>query len=642
MFQFRLAARGERASIIGTEDNLILDKEIRKNYYTEDERWQQFNALPADIQTAIESYKNGVNTYLDSMAVNPNKYKPLEFLFFPFDRWKVTDTIALTQVLMRIFGEDGGEELTRLAELQTNGQAWLDENRPINDPAVPTTIPANVSISSKQWKYSGIVVDNDIIQSINQKQKRIDEYARSQQFPSKLGSFAVLITGAKSNTGNVMFLGAPQLGFHRQNTIRIPNEVELQCPTLHAGGMIVAGMPGIIIGRNDYYAWTITSGNSDNVDVYIDSTQDNTYGKYWYNGEWQDFEVIEESISFAGVPQSFTHYRTVHGPVFGDDLSNHQVFSKKMTFWNNELSMMMAIFGIMKGSNLEQFEAAAAFIPVSLNLFYAGKDQNVKFWHVGHYQDRSDGVDPRLPHKGDGTEEWGGMMDFSALPSFQNPSQGYFVNWNNKPVAWWNNGDNVPYRSNVDSTDATWRVLAIDRYVGPINDFSFDQLKDTPRQITSHGSYQQALEFGTDEVIDENVLPSGQSGFVSIVGVPDLHKSDQWPLHVNWEFKDMIFAEIETGVDNPSAIPDEFTLFQNYPNPFNPVTTISYTLPVQSHVLIAIFNAKGQFVEKVIDKVQEAGKHDVTWQASDFGSGVYFYKLTSGKFTAVRKAIYLK
>ncbi|MCH8128235.1 penicillin acylase family protein, partial [candidate division KSB1 bacterium] len=557
MFQFRLAARGEIASIQGTEDNLNYDKGIRTIYYTEQERLQKFNALPTDIQTAIESYKDGVNTYLDSMAVNPNKYKPLEFYIIPFNPWKVTDSIAIIQFILRNFGESGGNELTRLAELQTNGQAWLDENRPINDPAVPTTIPANVSISSKQWKYSGIVVDNDIIQSINQKQNWIDEYARNQHLPAKLGSFAVLITGAKSNTGNVMLLGAPQMGGHEQNIIRIPNEVELQCPTLHAGGMIVAGMPGIIIGRNDYFSWTLTSGFSDNVDVYIDSTQDNTYGKYWYNGEWQDFEVIEESISFAGVPQSFTHYRTVHGPVFGEDLANHQVFSKKMTFWNNELAMMLAIFGIIRASNLEQFEAAAELIPVSFNLFYAGKDQNVKYWHVGHYQDRSDGVDPRLPHKGDGTEEWGGMMDFSTLPSSQNPSQGYFVNWNNKPVAWWNNGDNVPFRSNTDPKSITWRVLAMQQYVGPINSFSFEQLKDTPRQIQDHGSYQQALEFGTDEVIDENVLPSGQSGFVSIVGVPDLHKSDQWPLHVNWEFKDMIFAEIETGVDNLGALPSE-------------------------------------------------------------------------------------
>jgi hypothetical protein len=439
-----------------------------------------------------------------------------------------------------------------------------------------------------------------------------------------------------------MLLGAPQMGNQEVNTIRIPNEVELQCPTFHAGGMIVAGMPGIIIGRNDYHAWTLTSGISDNVDVYIDSSQDSTYGKYMHNGEWRDFEAIQDTLLVSGNDSVFTHYRTVHGPVFAEDLANNQVFSRKMTFWNSELSMAEAVFGMVRATNLQEFEAAAAMIPVSFNLFYAGKDQNVKYWHVGWYQDRSDGVDPRLPHKGDGSEEWGGLMPFSELPTLENPGQGYLVNWNNKPVSWWNNGDNVPFRSDDSPTSSTWRVLAMDGYFGPLSNFTFDQLKDTPRQITSHGSYQQAMEFGASQVIDENVLPSGQSGFVSLTGVPSLHKEDQWPLHVNWEFKDMIFADAITSVDDVKDVPNAFALRQNYPNPFNPVTIISYELPRQSNVSISIYNLKGQQIANLVNKIQGAGNYQVEWNVVGQSSGLYFYKISADGYTAVKKAMLLK
>ena len=140
-----------------------------------------------------------------------------------------------------------------------------------------------------------------------------------------------------------MLLGCPQMGEPEQSVPQITHELELDCPTFHVGGMTVAGLPLVIIGRTEFHAWSFTSGVSDNIDVYIDSTQDESYSKYYHNGEWLDFEVIQDTIrSFFGV-ELFTHYRTIHGPVFADDLTNRQVYSQKMTFWKNEVGMAKAI-----------------------------------------------------------------------------------------------------------------------------------------------------------------------------------------------------------------------------------------------------------------------------------------------------------
>jgi len=425
-----------------------------------------------------------------------------------------------------------------------------------------------------------------------------------------------------------------------ENDPSLVHEVELICPTFHVGGMTIAGLPSVIIGHTERFAWTLTSGTSDNTDVYIDSTKDASFSQYIHNGTWLDFEVIEDTVLSGTAKTPFTFYRTIHGPVFSSDLTNHQVFSKKMAFWNRETDMIEANYAWIKAETLEEFETAIAMIPFSFNVFYAGKDQRVKFWHVGRYQDRSDGVDPRLPHKGDGSEEWGGLIDFSDLPSADGSEQNYFVNWNNKPVNWWNNGDNIPW---AGPTNLTTRVSNIDAFVGSISSFTYENLKDVPRQINDFGTYQQAIQLTNSEIVDENIIPPGQSAFIDLNDQKSPHFSDQWDLHKNWQFKDMIFAEdVVSSINSNEVVPAGFILYQNYPNPFNPGTTISYALPEAGRILLEVYNIHGQLVETLVNEFQEAGRRRVAWDASGFSSGVYLYRIAVGEQAVVKKGILLK
>ncbi len=89
-------------------------------------------------------------------------------------------------------------------------------------------------------------------------------------------------------------------------------------------------------------------------------------------------------------------------------------------------------------------------------------------------------------------------------------------------------------------------------------------------------------------------------------------------------------------------IPNSYALNQNYPNPFNPATTISFSLPNAADVSLRIYNVLGQEVETIVDGPMEAGQHQVTFDATNLSSGMYFYRLKSGSFTETRKMTLVK
>ena len=93
-----------------------------------------------------------------------------------------------------------------------------------------------------------------------------------------------------------------------------------------------------------------------------------------------------------------------------------------------------------------------------------------------------------------------------------------------------------------------------------------------------------------------------------------------------------------TGVEtNDGFIPAEFKLEQNYPNPFNPSTLISYSLPKASLVSIKVYDVIGREVTEIVNEYQEAGKYVLPFTANNLSSGVYFYKIKAGEFSATKK-----
>lgn len=99
---------------------------------------------------------------------------------------------------------------------------------------------------------------------------------------------------------------------------------------------------------------------------------------------------------------------------------------------------------------------------------------------------------------------------------------------------------------------------------------------------------------------------------------------------------------VVTGVEKQDEGIEKFELTQNYPNPFNPSTQFSYNLPQSAKVNITVFNSLGQAVKVLVNEVQTAGAHQVTFRAGDLPSGMYIYRIQAGSFTQTRKMTLLK
>ncbi len=129
-------------------------------------------------------------------------------------------------------------------------------------------------------------------------------------------------------------------------------------------------------------------------------------------------------------------------------------------------------------------------------------------------------------------------------------------------------------------------------------------------------------------VINPGQLPPMYNGY-SITAHPG-------QTNVNFNFT---LTDVE---GQPSSIPDKYSLSQNYPNPFNPVTAIKYSIPNEGFVSLKIYNVLGSEVATLVNEFKNAGSYNVSFNAENLSSGVYYYKLKSGTFVETKKMILLK
>jgi hypothetical protein len=97
-------------------------------------------------------------------------------------------------------------------------------------------------------------------------------------------------------------------------------------------------------------------------------------------------------------------------------------------------------------------------------------------------------------------------------------------------------------------------------------------------------------------------------------------------------------SEAEVTINVPTC----YALEQNYPNPFNPSTVIGYQLPMSGSVTLKVYDVIGREVATLVNEQKDAGYYKATFNAAKFSSGVYFYRMSAGSYTSVKKLLVMK
>ena len=156
--------------------------------------------------------------------------------------------------------------------------------------------------------------------------------------------------------------------------------------------------------------------------------------------------------------------------------------------------------------------------------------------------------------------------------------------------------------------------------------------------LNNGASWSTIIESTLSNGIYSWLVNSPQPSTQSLIRISDV--SDE---NIEDHSDDVFTIDIVQGVEDEfSGIPDSYKLLQNYPNPFNPSTTIYYGLPEESSLKITIYDVLGNEVMIYSEEKQSAGYHRLEFDATEYRSGVYFYRLQAGIFVETKKMILLK
>jgi hypothetical protein len=374
----------------------------------------------------------------------------------PFD---ANDVIAVTAFIGSIFGDGGGTEhensdlLARFEQRfgAQRGHAMWSDAMEANDPDAPVT-------THKYFPYptltggkvrGSVVIDPgsiDLVSDPRTGARRTMESARRH------ASNWQLVAPGRSATGRPLGVMGPQLGYYYPEIVY---QEQLQGPGINAQGAAVSGLGlYILIGRTPNYAWSLTSADNDNEDVFADKlcvpgggrpTRASHY--YLFGGRCRAMRIFDAGRLGS---TEITFPMTVHGPVIGTATVHgwpYALARKRSTYGQDVLSLG-ALEAMTEGraTTPQLFWKFANRFGFTFNWGYISRTAT-SFFSSGRLPVRAPGLDRRLPTLGTGGYEWRGFLPELAHPHDVGGPHSLLLNWNNKAAPGWMHGDDAHYGS---------------------------------------------------------------------------------------------------------------------------------------------------------------------------------------------------
>lgn len=403
-----------------------------------------------EVLALVDAYVEGMNRHLAAKPPIPAAVGDLLGIEWP--KWRRTDVIASAMALGTIFGEGGGGELGNAHAVRVlqdrfgeeAGQAWRELRRP-DDPTAKThvsgkfpyplygTTPSEaVGPTENPTDWGSVALPDDGLAGTP---PPTDDWWSDLPDRGSHSNYLAVGSGLTAD-GHPVLVGGPQMGYSHPSYLL---EMELHGGGYRASGLTVPGMAlFVLIGHTDRYAWSITSGGSDLIDLRAEllcepdgsePTIEST--SYMYEGECRTMERLGED---GVVP------RTIHGPV----IERLTVDGKPVAIAQQRASRgyeAMSALPFMQ-LNFGEVESAATFpetlrhVPFTLNWVYVDSS-DIAYAHTGRYPVRAPGTNAELPVWGTGEWEWAGTLEWWQQPHEIDPAKGFISSWNNKVAPGW-------------------------------------------------------------------------------------------------------------------------------------------------------------------------------------------------------------
>jgi len=427
----------------------------------------EYEALEPGAKEILDSYTQGVNAYISNHqgTTLSLEYAVLGLLSpdYELKEWTPINSLTWGKAMAWDLRGNMGDEIERAVALKT----LTPEQVKVLYPDYPEDHPVivnNIGGSQVANTSTAQAMDN-----IDYSKVPLDELAKNAsllddvlgRWTNGIGSNSWAISGELTDTGMPYLANDPHLG------IQMPSiwyQVGLHCVEVNddcqynVAGFSFASVPGVIIGHNENIAWGFTNLGPDVMDLYIEKVNPKNPNQYEVNGEWVDFEIIEETVNVVGKdPIQVTIRVSRHGPVISEaynpvrdtDNPNDKEFEPFKERAGIDLpdayavalawtaltpsTPFEAIWKFDQASNWDEFrEGARSFHVPAQNLIYADVEGNIGYQTPGDIPIRSKG-DGTIPVPGWTDEyEWTGLVPFEELPYTLNPSEGYIATANNQ------------------------------------------------------------------------------------------------------------------------------------------------------------------------------------------------------------------
>ena len=371
------------------------------------------------ILALVNAYAAGINGFYRSRGI-------------PTAPFTANDVVASAALIAARFGANGGQEAQNAMFLDAleerfgaaDARRVFADLREANDVESPVSVPGSFSQQAPSATPVGSVVLDD------------GSFNGAPLAAPAFGSNALLIGAKRSETGRPLFVAGPQVGYFFPEFFA---EMELAGAGFAVRGALFPGVPLVLIGRGPDFAWSATSSQADNLDLFVETLCNDDF-HYLYRGQCEPMRrFFVGTLKAQGQPDRQVAYNeTTHGPVVGyaTVAGKRVAISVQRSTRGRELLSTRPFYDLNTGrvTSAQDFVQTMNGVEFSFNWFYAD-DRDIAMFSSGRLPIRAPETDPALPTVGNGDYDWRGFLPFAGHARGMNPPSGAILNWNNRPAA---------------------------------------------------------------------------------------------------------------------------------------------------------------------------------------------------------------